>query len=133
MFKNMHIVALAMLLLLVCSSAHAAPVTAKLDRNNVVVGESVTLVLQTNDTDQSLDADLSILQADFDVLDRRSETQMSFVNGRKTAYVRLVVTLEPKHAGNLTIRTKKRSKGWRQLWREVLLPCCRKWIVLMAI
>jgi len=103
----MHIVALATMLLLAWSSAEAAPVTAKLDRNNVVVGESVTLVLQTNDTNQSLEADLSILQTDFDVLDRRSETQMSFVNGRKTAYVRLVVTLEPKHAGKIRIPALK--------------------------
>ena len=107
MLKNMHIVALAMMLLMVWSGAEADPVSAKLDRNNVVVGESVTLVLQTNDTDQSLDADLSVLRADFDVLDQRSETQMSFVNGRKTAYVRLVVTLEPKRAGNLTIPALK--------------------------
>jgi len=95
--------ALAVSLLLVYSVAQAAPVTARLDRSSAVVGETVTLVLQTSDTDQSLDTDLSVLQADFDVLNRRSETQMSFVNGRQTASVRLVITLEPKHQGNLLI------------------------------
>ncbi len=95
--------ALAVILLLVCSVAQAAPVTARLDRSSAVVGETVTLVLQTSDADQSLDTDLSVLQADFDVLNRRSETQMSFVNGRQTASVRLVITLEPKHQGNLLI------------------------------
>ncbi len=95
--------ALAVSLLLVYSAAQAAPVTARLDRSSAVVGETVTLVLQTSDTDQSLDTDLSVLQADFDVLNRRSETQMSFVNGRQTASVRLVITLEPKHQGNLLI------------------------------
>jgi hypothetical protein len=90
-------------LLLSYSLALAAPVNAKLDRNSAVVGETVTLILQTTDTDQSLDTDLSVLQADFDVLNQRSETQMSFVNGRQSASVRLVITLEPKHAGNLLI------------------------------
>jgi len=92
---------------MVFSVVQAAPVTAKLDRSSAVVGETVTLILQTSDTDQSLDADLSALQADFDVLNRRSETQMSFVNGRQTASVRLVVTIEPKRAGNLIIPALK--------------------------
>jgi hypothetical protein len=94
---------LAVILLLAFSVAQAATVTAKLDRNSVVVGETVTLILQTGDTDQSLDTDLSILNLNFDVLNRRSETQMSFVNGRQTASVRLVVTLEPKREGQLII------------------------------
>ncbi|MCP4044792.1 MAG: protein BatD [Gammaproteobacteria bacterium] len=94
---------LAAMLSMVISVAQAAPVTAKLDRGSAVVGETVTLILQTSDTDQNLDTDLSALQADFDVLNRRSETQMSFVNGRQTASVRLVVTIEPKRAGNLII------------------------------
>ena len=99
--------ALSIVLLMVFSVAHGAPVTAKLDRNSAVVGETVTLILETSDTDQSLDTDLSVLQTDFDVLNRRSETQMSFVNGRQTASVRLVITLEPKRAGNLKIPALK--------------------------
>jgi len=102
-FNRVRRFVLGLVLLMVCSAAVAAPVTAKLDRSSAVVGETVTLVLQTGDTDQSLDTDLSVLQADFDVLNRRTETQMSFVNGRQTASVKLVVTLEPKHPGNLQI------------------------------
>jgi len=98
---------LAIGLLMAFSVAQAAPVTAKLDRSSAVVGETITLTLQTTDTDQSLDTDLSVLQADFDVLNQRSETQMSFVNGRQTASVRLVITLEPKREGNLTIPALK--------------------------
>ena len=98
---------LAAVLLLVYSLAQAVAVTAKLDRSSAVVGETVTLVLETSDTSQSLDADFSVLQADFDVLNRRSETQMSFVNGTQTASVRLVITLEPKREGNLLIPALK--------------------------
>ena len=103
MFRATQIFTLTMILLVFWSTSQAAEVSAKLDRSSAVVGETITLTLQTGDTDQSLDTDLSGLESDFDVLDRRSETQMSFVNGRKTAYVRLVVTLEPKRAGNLSI------------------------------
>jgi hypothetical protein len=101
------ILTLAVILLLFSTLVQAAAVTAKLDRNNAVVGETVTLVLETADTNQSLDADFSVLQADFDVLNRRSETQMSFVNGAQTASVRLVITLEPKHEGELLIPALK--------------------------
>jgi len=105
--KQAGLIALTFILTSVCSVLHAATVTAKLDRTSAVVGETVTLVLQTTDTDQSLEADLSALEADFDVLNRRSETQMSFVNGRQSASVRLVVTLEPKRAGELVIPALK--------------------------
>ena len=98
---------LALILMMMAQLAHAAPVTAKLDRSSAVVGETVTLILQTSDTNQSLDTDLSVLQADFDVLNQRSETQMSFVNGRQTASVRVVITLEPKRQGNLLIPALK--------------------------
>jgi len=107
LLDNVRAYALGVILLLFCSQALAAPVTARLDRNSAVVGETVTLVLQTSDTDQSLETDLSVLRADFDVLNQRSETQMSFVNGRQSATVRLVITLEPKHVGNLLIPALK--------------------------
>lgn len=103
MFKGIQSLALLVILVLLHGTALAATVTAKLDRNAAVVGETVTLVLQTDNTDQSLDVDLSVLQADFEILDQRSETQMSIVNGARSASVRLVVTLEPKHAGTLVI------------------------------
>ena len=100
---------LMVILILVASLsvAQAAEVKARLDRGSAVVGETVTLVLETADTNQSLDTDLAVLQKDFDVLNQRSETQMSFVNGQQTASVRLVITLEPKRAGNLLIPALK--------------------------
>ncbi len=95
--------ALGVVLIMAASMAQAASVSVRLDRSSAIVGETVTLVLHTDDTNQSLDTDLSVLQKDFDVLNQRSETQMSFVNGRQKASVSVVITLEPKHAGNLQI------------------------------
>ena len=83
--------------------ARAAEVTATLDRTRIVLGETVTLVLQTDDPSQSLEGDLSALDQDFLLLDRRSETQMSIVNGSRSAEVRMSLVLEPKRNGRLTI------------------------------
>lgn len=92
-----------LLALFAFAGAQAAEVTAELDRERATVGETVTLVLQTDDPQQSLDTDLDRLATDFHVVDQRSETQMSIVNGRQSAMVRLLVTLEPKRSGRITI------------------------------
>lgn len=81
----------------------AAQVTAQVDRVQVVEGETVTLVLQTDDPQQSLSTDFSVLREDFEILDQRTETQMSITNGRQTAVKRLMLTLEPRRAGKLVI------------------------------
>lgn len=95
-------VLLGMALLLSALPAGAA-VTLKLDRDRVMVGETVTLTFVTDDSRQNLDADFSALQEDFDILDRRSETQVSIVNGRQATVVRMLLTVEPRHDGDIQI------------------------------
>ena len=80
-----------------------AAVELRLDRDRVMVGETVTLTFVTDNSRQSLDADFSVLEKDFDILDRRSESQLSIVNGQQTALVRLLLTVEPKHDGDIQI------------------------------
>jgi hypothetical protein len=94
--------------------AAAAEVTATLDRTRIVLGETVTLVLQTDDPGQSLEGDLSALDQDFLLLDRRSETQMSIVNGSRSAEVRMSLVLEPKRNGRLTIPSLPIGDGGTQ-------------------
>ena len=90
-------------LLWLSSTPLAAKVVAELDRTRITAGETVTLVLTTDNPELGLDADFGPLGADFELLDRRSETQLSIVNGRQTAEVRLLLTLEPKRTGELEI------------------------------
>jgi hypothetical protein len=90
-------------LLLLAPAVLNAAVQADLDRYRIVEGETVTLTIRTDDPRQNLDADFSVLEADFEILDRRSETQLSIVNGKQTAVVRLLLTLEPRRAGRLKI------------------------------
>jgi len=103
MVKYASLIAVIWVSLLVTTAAQAADVNASLDRNRIVEGETVTLVFETNDPQQSLDGDFSLLNRDFEILDQRSETQMSIVNGRQSAVVRLVLTLEPRNAGVFVI------------------------------
>jgi len=95
-------VALAVLALFISLPLQAA-VQAHLDRSRITEGETVTLTIMTDEARQSLDADFSALEKDFTILDRRSETQLSIVNGRQTANVRLILTLEPRAAGAFLI------------------------------
>jgi BatD DUF11 like domain len=97
-----YLAALAAALLALSSSA-AAAVQLELDRTRITEGETVTLTFHTDDARQSLEADFSALEQDFEILDRRSETQLSIVNGRQAALVRLLLTLEPRRSGELTI------------------------------
>jgi hypothetical protein len=89
--------------LLMSAGPAAADVQLQLDRSRVTEGETVTLTFVTDDARQSLEADFSVLESDFEILDRRSETQLSIVNGRQTAVVRLLLTVEPRRSGELTI------------------------------
>jgi len=91
------------LVTLVTSAPVEAAVEAQLDRSRITEGETVTLTIMTDEARQSLDADFSALEKDFTILDRRSETQLSIVNGRQTAVVRLILTLEPRSAGAFLI------------------------------
>lgn len=80
-----------------------AAIQAQLDRSRVTEGETVTLTITTDDAQQSLETDFSVLEKDFSILDRRSETQLSIVNGRQAAIVRQIITLEPRSAGTFLI------------------------------
>ena len=93
----------ALALLCIIAMPLEAAVQAELDRSRIVEGETVTLTILTDDPRQNLDTDFSALEKDFQLLDRRSETQLSIVNGRQTAVVRLLLTLEPKTVGEFEI------------------------------
>ena len=80
-----------------------AAVKLQLDRDRVMVGETVTLTFVSDDARQSFDADLSALQENFEILDNRTERQMSIVNGSQTTINRMLLTVEPKHDGDIQI------------------------------
>lgn len=95
--------AMLLVIFMACVAPAWAAVELRLDREQVMVGETVTLTFITDDTSQSLETDLSVLEEDFEILDSRREQQLSIVNGRQTAMVRLLLTVEPRHDGDIQI------------------------------
>lgn len=77
-----------------------AQVQARVDRNPIDMGETVTLSLEMA---QMATPDLSPLQADFEVLGRASSQSMQMGSGGNRVTSVYEVTLAPKRAGNLQI------------------------------
>lgn len=77
-----------------------AQVQARVDRNPIDMGESVTLSLEMA---QMATPDLAPLAADFDVLGRASNQSVQLGGGQSRVTSVYEVTLAPKRAGNLQI------------------------------
>lgn len=90
-------------LLLTWSSAWAASVQASLDRNDVRLGETVTLNLRIHGAMNASTPDLSALDHDFEVLGTSTNSTLSIVNGQQTSELIIGVALRPRHAGDLQI------------------------------
>ena len=88
--------------MLVMGTANAATITAQLDRQTVYDGESVTLSFTV---DGSADGrpDFDPLEKDFDILSRNKSSSMQFINGRMSSKVQWMLSLMPKHKGQLRI------------------------------
>jgi len=91
------------LLLLLPMLAQATPVQASLDRNQVQLGETVTLNLRLEGSAAAGAPDLSALAPDFEVLGSSSSTSLRFVNGRRSVQFSIGIALRPKHVGQLVI------------------------------
>lgn len=83
------------------ADAAQAATRAWLDRNQVALGESVTLNIETDQA--AAVPDFSPLRADFDLSGQTSSRQMQMVNGAVTARTTYVVNLAPRRAGTLAI------------------------------
>ena len=92
-----------LLLMLLPLMAHAAQVQASLDRNQVQLGDTVTLNLRVAGGGLAQVPDLSALAGDFDVLGQSSSTSVSIVNGQRSVQFTVGIALRPKHAGRLAI------------------------------
>ncbi len=79
-----------------------ANVSARLSSQSVVQGQPVRLMLELA-SDQSDSPDLSVLETDFEILDRISQQNISYINGKVSASRSLILVLLPKTTGSLTI------------------------------
>lgn len=92
-----------LLCLLLPCSVMAASVQATLDRNDVHLGETVTLNLRIDGAMDASTPDLGALDHDFEVLGTSTNSTLSIVNGKQSAQLIIGVALRPRHTGDLQI------------------------------
>ncbi len=92
-----------LLLALLTAQASAASFTATVDRNRLNEGETVELLLESDDATLFSKPDLAPLEQDFEVLGSRQMNQLSNINGKTSATTTWTVTLLPKRIGELVI------------------------------
>jgi len=91
-----------LLLLAFSFSLYATDIKVRVDRNQIELNESFTLVFEANEgTDD--DPDFSPLEKDFQVLTKSTSSNMSIINGQYTRSKKWSVSLIALHKGNITI------------------------------
>ena len=101
MKRNLILVLLYLLTSAIGVDTAQAATRAWLDRNQVALGESVTLNIETDQA--AAVPDFSPLRADFDLSGQSSSRQVQMVNGTVTAKTTYLVNLAPRRAGTLAI------------------------------
>ena len=96
---------IACLAALLCTSAPtlAAELEARVDRERVSSGETLSLTLQLRGANRAGDPDLRPLTEDFEVLDVATSYRTQMVNGRHDASVEWHVTLLPLRTGAIEV------------------------------
>ena len=93
----------ALALLLACSTALAV-VDATLDRTRVALGDTLRLTVSATEDDEDLSSiDLATLQRDFEVLQRSTRSNTSFVNGQRSHNRQVIIDITPLRTGSLEI------------------------------
>ncbi|AIR91479.1 BatD family protein [Pseudomonas cremoricolorata] len=96
--------AVCLLSLLWTALAQAEPtLQASVDRTRVEAGETLELILESQDVTQFGKPDLSSLEADFDVRGTRQLNSLHTLDGETRASTRWIITLLPRRSGSLVI------------------------------
>lgn len=93
----------SLLIVPVCLFAQTTTLTARLDRTEIFIGETVNLFIVQQGSTSAMNPDFTVLEDQFNVLDTSTQTQVSITNGQQQSSTQLVVVLEPKQEGQLRI------------------------------
>ncbi|GMQ88535.1 MAG: BatD family protein [Gammaproteobacteria bacterium] len=91
------------LMLLMLTPTLWADVQASLDRDSIYDGDTVTLTIEANGKDMSVEPDLSVLEKDFSVLGKSSSRRLQFINGKRSDQHQWQIELDPLRRGTLTV------------------------------
>ncbi len=101
--RDIAVYCLTCLLLLCMPLTQAASFTASVDRMQLNAGESVQLILESDDTTQFLTPDLSPLKPFFELLSSRQVNRLSTATGVERPVTQWLLTLLPKQTGFVII------------------------------
>lgn len=90
------------ILLWIISPGLNAELLLKADQNQVNVGQTFRLIIST-DTATNSYPELTSLAKDFTIVGTEQSTSYNIYNGQTSAFIRWVVLVIPKHAGDITI------------------------------
>lgn len=89
-------------LLLLANNVNAAKLSASVDRTSISINDTLllTVILDPQSTNT---VDFSVLESQFDILQRQQNSQASIVNGSVSSQVQWTLVLAPKKTGDLII------------------------------
>lgn len=96
-------VILTLWLALFSQLALANSVTVQTDRQDVEMGDIVTLSIKTDFQAKGSALDLKALKQQFDVVNQQQSNQMQIINGKYSSFTEWLIQILPKHIGTLTI------------------------------
>ncbi len=85
------------------SMSFAQPVSASLDRTQIIRGETVTLTIRVEGQQGGVQMDLTPLEANFQIVATRTSSQMRSVNNSMESWIDYNLTLFPLHEGDIII------------------------------
>lgn len=85
------------------ANAVSAAVKAQVDRRQISIDDTFTLVVDMPSNGEDASPDLSALEKDFDVLGTTASSRIQIINGRSSSSRQWLINLAPKRVGQLTI------------------------------
>ena len=83
--------------------AFANSITVQTDRQNVEMGDIITLSIQTDFQAKGTALDLTKLKDQFDVINQQQSNQIQIINGNYSSFTQWRIQILPKQAGSLMI------------------------------
>ena len=94
---------LALLVMLYSALSVADSLKVETDRQNVEMGDIITLEIEADFQSKGSKLDLTLLEDQFDVISSQQSNQIEIVNGSYNSYTRWRLQILPKQAGKLMI------------------------------
>ncbi|WEJ62730.1 BatD family protein [Thiomicrorhabdus lithotrophica] len=94
---------LALLVMLYSALSMADSLKVETDRQNVEMGDIITLAIEADFQSKGSKLDISLLEDQFDVINSQQSNQIEIVNGSYNSYTRWRLQILPKQVGKLMI------------------------------